>query len=406
MGRMVRTAIAMALAAAAMPAAAEKFAFSYAEGDKYRVLSTVAEDVYVDRVLSHRAEILNRIAVEVREASGGAGTLEATFQTSERAVPRPGAAVAASFAWAREYASVFRRDAAGRMDIGGEYWMPVVRNVPILPDADLEPGAAWSSEGEEVHDFRDSFGIAEPYRIPFVASYRFLGERERAGRKLPAFSVSYRIFDEPPRPTGAARTWPARIMGSSDQVVYWDRELSMPAAYEETFRMVFELSDGRTVEYRGTAKAEVVEALPMDRAKVAAEIARDIAGLGIADATAAVSEAGVDISLEDVRFEPDSAVLLPEEKTKLDRVAAILRRYADRDLLVAGHTALAGTEAGRKKLSEERARAVADYLVSAGARPPERVVTRGYGATMPVADNATEEGKKKNRRVVITILEN
>jgi len=98
--------------------------------------------------------------------------------------------------------------------------------------------------------------------------------------------------------------------------------------------------------------------------------------------------------------------LLPSEQAKLDQIAEILGRYGDRDILVGGHTALAGTEAGRQKLSEERAASVAAYLISKGARQTERVVVRGYGATKPVSDNSTEQGKKKNRRVEITILEN
>jgi outer membrane protein OmpA-like peptidoglycan-associated protein len=119
-----------------------------------------------------------------------------------------------------------------------------------------------------------------------------------------------------------------------------------------------------------------------------------------------VTDEGVAINLENVRFAADSAVLLPEEKAKLDKIAAILARYPDRDVLVTGHTALAGTPKERQTLSEERARAAADYLIAKKARPPERVVVKGYGATRPVAPNDSEEDMKKNRRVEITILEN
>jgi outer membrane protein OmpA-like peptidoglycan-associated protein len=49
---------------------------------------------------------------------------------------------------------------------------------------------------------------------------------------------------------------------------------------------------------------------------------------------------------------------------------------------------------------------VADYLIGKKVRGPERIVVRGYGAEQPLGDNATEEGRRKNRRVEITILEN
>lgn len=413
---------AIALSAAALlrftpfGVSAETFRFQYAVGDKYRILSTVLEDVYVDRVLSHRAEILNRIAVEVVSAAadGSAGTHRASFQTSERAQGVRGG----GFQWAREYDSVFSRDALGHYDIGSEYWMPVVRNVPLFPERDLRPGDTWSAKAEEVHDFRDSFGIREPYRIPIQVTYTYLGEtRPRhapaptsgsstSTGTYPSFSVAYRIFEEPAAPKGGGQFWPVRIMGASDQTVYWDRERGRPFSYEERFRIVLELSNGTTVEYRGTAEASIIEAAPMDRAKVVQEINREIERLAIPDTTVAVTTDGVSINMEDIKFQPDSAVLLASERDKLMRIAEILKKYPDRDILVGGHTALAGTEAGRAQLSRERAAAVADFLIAAGARAADRIVTRGYGATVPVADNATEEGRKKNRRVELTILEN
>lgn len=399
-----RTFLSTIFVLALIPASgifAERFAYSYAVGDRYRVLSTVLEDVYVDRILSHRAEILNRIAVSVSDVKDGTGLHEATFQTSERAVS---GAAAKGFIWSREYRSSFLRDSRGRFTIAPEYYMPVVRNVPVFPEGDLAIGDSWSAPGEEVHDFRDNFGISEPYRIPFTANYRYLGKRPWAGKEYSAFSVSYRIFDEP-RPV-RGQVQPRRIMGASDQVVYWDSTLGQASAYEETFRMVFELTDGRTVEFRGRAKAEILEAEPMDRSRVADEIARDLARMGVADTTVSVAEEGVTISLEDIRFQPDSAILMRGETEKLDRIADILGKYIDRDILVSGHTALAGTVEGRQKLSVERASAVADYLIRRGARSEDRVVVRGYGAERPVADNRTEEGMRKNRRVEITILEN
>jgi outer membrane protein OmpA-like peptidoglycan-associated protein len=91
---------------------------------------------------------------------------------------------------------------------------------------------------------------------------------------------------------------------------------------------------------------------------------------------------------------------------KLDRIAEILMNYPNRDILVGGHTALAGTAAGRLQLSVERAASVAEYFLSRNVRTPDRVVIRGYGAEQPIADNRTPEGMARNRRVEITILEN
>jgi len=282
--------------------------------------------------------------------------------------------------------------------------MPVVRNVPIFPGRDLQILERWSAEGHEVHDFRDSFGIMEPYRIPFTANYVYLGEREWKGKSYPAFSISYRIASRPTAVRG--RLYPVRIMGDFDQIVYWSRELGQEAAYEENFRLTFEMSNGETIEWRGTAQAEIIESEDMDRDRITSEIIEEINRLDIADVNVRAVDEGVSISLEDIGFYPDSAVMLPGESDKLDIIAAILARYPDRDIIVSGHTALAGTSAGRMQLSIERATAVANYLLSKNVRTADRIVIRGFGAEMPIADNSTEEGMRRNRRVEITILEN
>jgi outer membrane protein OmpA-like peptidoglycan-associated protein len=282
--------------------------------------------------------------------------------------------------------------------------MPVVRNVPAFPDRDLQLLERWSAEGYEIHDLRDAFGITEPYRIPFTANYVYLGEREWKGKMYPAFSVNYRIASRPPAVRG--RLYPVRITGDFDQIVYWSRELGQEAAYEETFRLTFEMSNGMVIEYRGTAQAEIVESENMDRERITTEIIDEIDRLDIPDVNVRTVDEGVSISLENIGFIADSAVMLPGETAKLDQIAAILARYPDRDIIVSGHTALAGTSEGRMRLSIERAAAVANYLLSKNVRSADRIVIRGFGAEMPIADNSTEEGMRRNRRVEITILEN
>lgn len=385
----------------------EVFEYKHVPGARYRILSVVDEAVFVNGVLSHRAEILNRIAVEVTDVVDGKGHHRATFQTSERLIydSESGTqALSTGYHWAREYDSVFERDRLGYLTIDPKYYMPVVRNVPVFPDKNLQLLETWSAEGHEVHDFRDAFGIVEPYRIPFIANYVYVGEREWKGVSYPAFSVTYRITSRPPAVRG--RVYPVRISGDFDQLVYWDRELGQSVAYEETFRFIFEMSDRRTIEFRGTAQAEFLESEYMDKDRIVSEIIDEINRLDLPDVNVRLVEEGISISLEDIGFYPDSSVMLPGEHEKLERIAEILKRYPERDILVSGHTALAGTSEGRMRLSVERAAAVADFLLERNVRSADRMVIRGYGAERPVADNTTQEGMRRNRRVEITILEN
>ncbi|MDR2783775.1 MAG: OmpA family protein [Treponema sp.] len=390
---------------------AETFAYKQKIGDKYRVLSTVLEDVYINRTFSHRAEIVNRIAVETTALNNGSAHNKAVFQTGERevlmgAAPEnaAGGTVRSGYQWQKDYVSEFERDERGRLTIDKRYFMPVVRDVPVFSGRDIAVGYTWTVDGHEMHDFRDSFGIADPYRIPFTAHYTYLGEKEWKGKPYPAFSVSYRIFLEPEAVAGGL--YPIRIMGASDQIVYWDRDKGRESAYVEHFRMIFDLSNGTVIEFRGIAEAEIVEAREMDKEDIVAQINRDIEEMGIQGAQVRIVDDGIAITLENIQFQPDSAELVDSEKPKLDKIGAILKKYQDRDILVAGHTAYSGSEASMVQLSEERAGIVADYLINREIRTPDRVVTRGYGGTRPIADNSNEAGRIRNRRVEITILEN
>ena len=389
-------------------AAGEEFEYIHRPGDRYRILSIVNEEVYFNRQLHHRAEILNRIAVEVTDVINGRGLHRATFQTSERAsqVPtiRGGTGAQSGFQWAREYDSEFERDRLGYITIDPKFYMPVVRNVPVFPDRNLKPEETWSADGYEMHDFRDSFGIEQPYRIPFTAFYSFLGDRQWKEKTYPAFSVKYNIVSQPPAVRG--QVWPRRITGFSDQIVYWDIERGCPVAYEETFSFTFELSDGTRIEFRGSAQAEIIESEPLDRDRITSEIIEEIERLEIPNVNVRTVDEGVSISLENIGFYADSDVMLPGEREKLEMIAEILKRYPDRDIMVSGHTALAGTRESRMDLSVDRAKAVTDFLLSRQVRSADRIVVRGFGADVPVADNNTEEGRSRNRRVEITILEN
>ncbi|GHU84385.1 membrane protein [Spirochaetia bacterium] len=381
---------------------ADEFFYKHAAGDKYRILSSVQEDVYINRVLSHRAEILNRIAVSVESERNGLARHRGIFQTAEQA---EGAAAGRSFQWSREYESVFDRDRLGYITIDKQYYMPVVRNVPVFPGRDLKPGDTWTAEGHETHDFRTSFGIEEPYVIPFTAEYTFTGYDEWKGKTYPVIAVSYRILDEPPPVKGTV--WPRRILGSSAEKIYWDSDLGQARGYRENFRMIFELSNGNIIEYRGTAEAELLESEEMNKEQLAGEIQKDLEDLGIDDISVRVVDGGVSINLENIQFGAESAALLPSEQAKLDQIGAILKRYANRDIQVGGHTALAGgSAASRRRLSEDRARAVADYLIGKGVRGADRILVQGFGAERPLGDNRNEEGRRRNRRVEITILEN
>jgi OOP family OmpA-OmpF porin len=102
----------------------------------------------------------------------------------------------------------------------------------------------------------------------------------------------------------------------------------------------------------------------------------------------------------DALFDFDKSVVRPDGRKSIDDAVAKLQG-ADLEMVIAtGHTDSIGTEAYNQKLSERRAQAVKDYLVSKGI-PASKITTIGKGESQPVATNKTAEGRQKNRRVDI-----
>lgn len=106
-----------------------------------------------------------------------------------------------------------------------------------------------------------------------------------------------------------------------------------------------------------------------------------------------------------ILFDTDQAELKPEAQHDLGEFARVLLEYPDTNLDVRGYTDDTGSKEHNRHLSQQRAQAVADYLVAAKV-PRTRLVTEGLGESGPQVSNATREGRAKNRRVEIHIEAN
>lgn len=108
------------------------------------------------------------------------------------------------------------------------------------------------------------------------------------------------------------------------------------------------------------------------------------------------------IRLNNLFFDLDKYVLRSESFPELNRMVDIIKEN-DLSIEVLGHTDNTGSPEYNKKLSEQRAGAVRDYLVSQGI-PTDKIATKGFGETQPLASNETEEGRARNRRVEIRFI--
>lgn len=143
----------------------------------------------------------------------------------------------------------------------------------------------------------------------------------------------------------------------------------------------------------------------------AEQVARNAADLRAANALAALAKLaavkeeprGMVITLSgSVLFASNQAVLLPEARTRLDQVVAVLLTTRERSITIEGHTDAQGTDAHNLDLSQRRANAVRNYIVEKGYQA-DRVQAQGLGEGRPIADNANAEGRANNRRVEIII---
>lgn len=373
-----------------------EFIYRYRSGEQYRIVGVNQQDVYLDGEALGSAEILTRIQLRI----GDDGRIAARYQVSEEAET-----AGEPFALDREYTVTFEQDERGRQTVPAESFVPQVRDIPVFPEEPLLPGESWVAPATEVYDFRDGLGINEPVAIPVEAQYEYIGPVTVEDIEYQELRIRYNLFYRPPpgRPEAEhIRLITARFR----QTLLWDAVAGRAHSYEETYNLFMQMRDGAQMEYRGTADGRIVGAPPLDRERLEREISDSIRDDSIADATVRSDDDGVTIAFENIQFLPDSAELVPGEMTKVRWLAGILARYPDRDVLITGHTALAGTEGGRQRLSEERAETVGRLLIELGARTRDRVVYRGMGAREPIADNDSEAGRRRNRRVEITILEN
>ncbi len=118
---------------------------------------------------------------------------------------------------------------------------------------------------------------------------------------------------------------------------------------------------------------------------------------------AKIVEERIEIS-EKVQFAYNDSTILPASNDLLNDVATVMKQHPEvKKIRIEGHASSEGNDEYNKDLSDRRAKSVMDFLVKVGV-DPERMEAIGYGEERPIADNETEEGREKNRRVEFNII--
>ena len=114
-------------------------------------------------------------------------------------------------------------------------------------------------------------------------------------------------------------------------------------------------------------------------------------------------EANAAIVLKNIFFETNKYELKPQSEAELNNVVQLLKDNPTLHIQINGHTDNSGKTSDNQLLSENRAKAVTTYLVSKGIAPA-RLAFKGFGDTVPVADNSTPEGRAQNRRTELKVI--
>jgi outer membrane protein OmpA-like peptidoglycan-associated protein len=108
--------------------------------------------------------------------------------------------------------------------------------------------------------------------------------------------------------------------------------------------------------------------------------------------------------LDTIYFDPNKTNINPTAAKALDRNGMILKQNPNIKVEIGGHTDGVGAEKANQKLSEKRALSAKKYIQDKFNIPDNRLIVKGYGSTKPVADNKTQEGRSKNRRVEFKVI--
>lgn len=109
---------------------------------------------------------------------------------------------------------------------------------------------------------------------------------------------------------------------------------------------------------------------------------------------------------EKIQFDFNKATIKPESDSLMQEIIKVIKDHPHiKKLAIEGHTSSEGSDKYNLKLSDKRAKAVMDYLVKKGELPKEMFTAKGFGESKPIAEESTEEGKEKNRRVEFNITE-
>ena len=400
------------------------FQFSHKKGDAFSHISTVYEEAFFNGRLNNKTEFINRTSSTVLDIlEDGSEYLQTDYMTTQNSlIQRTGD----TLSWGEENSVNLYRRKNGEFYNCSSDFLPTVRNIPSFPSQKVQLGQSWQAEGLEVHDCRELFQMNQALSIPFTATYTYsdiisvnsadnqnnnFGDNnsqtensQTENKTLHIIDVYYEFFQDNTTGQYYKNSNFAGARGFAKQKIYWDTQKNEIDHFQEEFQIKMVDFYGNTYVFNGKSQGEVTGFTSVNSQANVKKLQETFKNYNLDNVNVSQGEKGLTLSIENIQFEPDSDRLLPSEQKKLQKIGEVLKQF-NNDLLITGHCAERGTESARQVLSENRAKSVADFLIKNNIRREYHIFTQGKGSTQPVASNTTEEGRSRNRRVEITIMD-
>lgn len=227
-------------------------------------------------------------------------------------------------------------------------------------------------------------------------------ELERAERSLREAEAQWSDHGEDPRTAHAAYLARQRALIAREVATQRASQQEVQSASAERDRVLLEVRTRESAAARQRADQAQVQAMSAEQQAAQAREQNAQLQAKLAELSSRDTPRGLVVTLGDVLFEVGRAELRPQAAREIDRLAEALRQETGRRVEIEGHTDSTGSEGLNQQLSERRAEAVREALISRGVEP-SRVIARGLGEGTPVATNDTASGRALNRRVEVVI---
>ncbi|MCX8124529.1 MAG: OmpA family protein [Spirochaetes bacterium] len=296
-----------------------------------------------------------------------------------------------------QYFSDFFINTNGTFVVPEGSFMPNLRHLPTFPNEDISTGFVWKAP---IHIVFNNFSV--PLILLLEAQYTLLFINSQSNEAFINYSI---LIDKTLKDKPYPDDLPVKIYGQYAGQMIWDIQKNQPKKSVNAYNLL--LIFGRTgqlstVEFKMSIDQTnmAYQSIPEEeKKKQQKEIEKELKQDGVSVDS---DSRGMIIRFSDILFEFDKYTLNADARKVLEKLVGIIKaKYPNNEIIVEGHTDNIGTDEYNQNLSEKRAQTVAGYLKNKLGH--DKISYRGLGKKNPIADNSSQEGRQKNRRVEIII---